>query len=102
MGPKRRRKSPARTRAHPEAPDATAATPGDVSEEQQFTLDDVAEFDDGLMIEIAGTVADKASKTDRGAEATNGQIVIASIRIENKTTKALRRGERPDRGQVRR
>ena len=70
-----------------QAPDATAATPGDVSEEQQFTLDDVAEFDDGLMIEIAGTVADKASKTDRGAEATNGQIVIASIRIENKTQK---------------
>jgi len=58
-----------------------------VSKEQQFTLDDVAEFDDGLMIEVAGTVADKASKTDRGAEATNGQIVIASIRIENKSKK---------------
>ena len=70
-----------------QVPDATAATPGEVSEEQQFTFDDVAEFDDGLMIEIAGTVADKASKTDRGAEATNGQIVIASIRIENKTKK---------------
>ena len=68
-----------------QAPDATAATPGEVSEEQQFTLDDVAEFDDGLMIEVAGTVADKANKTDRGAEATNGQIVIASIRIENKS-----------------
>jgi hypothetical protein len=71
-----------------QAPDATAATPGEVSEEQQFTLDDVAEFDDGLMIEIAGTVADKASKTDRGAEATDGQIVIASVRIENKTKKS--------------
>jgi hypothetical protein len=70
-----------------QAPDSTAATPGEVSEEQQFTLDDVAEFDDGLMIEIAGTVADKASKTDRGAEATNGQIVIASIRIENNSKK---------------
>ena len=69
------------------SPDATAATPGEVAEEQQFTLDDVAEFDDGLMIEVAGTVAEKASKTDRGAEATNGQIVIASIRIENKTKK---------------
>ena len=69
-------------------PDATAATPGEVSEEQQFTFDDVAEFDDGLMIEIAGTVADKASKTDRGAEATNGQIVIASIRIENNTKRS--------------
>ena len=70
------------------APEGTAATPGEVSEEQQFTLDDVAEFDDGLLVEIAGTVADKASKTDRGAEATNGQIVIASVRIENDTKKS--------------
>jgi hypothetical protein len=74
------------------APDATAATPSEVSEEQQFTLDDVAEFDDGLMIEIAGTVADKASKTDRGAEATNDQIVIASIRIENNTKRSYDAG----------
>jgi hypothetical protein len=71
-----------------QSPDATAATPGEVSEEQQFTLDDGAEFDDGLVIEIAGTVADKANKTDRGAEATNGEIVIASIRIENNTKKS--------------
>ena len=85
-----------------QAPDATAATPGEVSEEQQFTLDDVAEFDDGLMIEIAGTVANRASKTDRGAEATNGQIVIASVRIENKTKKSYDAEERPDRCQVRR
>ena len=66
-------------------PSATSATPGEVPEEQQFSLDDVAEFDDGLLIEIAGAVADKATKTDRGAEATNGEIVIASVRIENKT-----------------
>lgn len=70
------------------APEATAATPGEVSEEQQFTFDDVAEFDDGLLVEIAGTVADKANKTDRGAEATNGQMVIASVRIENNTKKS--------------
>ncbi len=68
------------------SPDATSATPGEVPEEQQFSLNDAAEFDDGLLIEIAGTVdADKARKTDRGAEATNGEIVIASVRIENKT-----------------
>jgi hypothetical protein len=68
------------------SPGATNATPGEVPEEQQFSLNDVAEFDDGLLIEIAGTVvADKARKTDRGAEATNGEIVIASVRIENKT-----------------
>ena len=102
VGPKPRAVASGANSAASQAPDATAATPGEVAEEQQFTLDDVAEFDDGLMIEIAGTVADKASKTDRGAEATNGQIVIASIRIENKTQEALRRRERPDRRQVRR
>jgi hypothetical protein len=64
-----------------------AATPAEVPEGQQFKLDDGAEFDDGLVIEIAGTVADKAAKTDRGAEVTNGQIVIASVRIENNTKK---------------
>ena len=69
------------------SPSATGATPADVLEEQQFSLDDIAQFDDGLVIEIAGAVADKAAKTDRGAEATNGEIVIASVRIENKTTK---------------
>jgi hypothetical protein len=67
------------------SPSPTAAT--EVSKGQQFKLDDAAEFDDGLVIEIAGTVADKAAKTDRGAEATNGQIVIASVRIENNTRK---------------
>jgi hypothetical protein len=70
------------------SPDASSATPGEVPDEQQFSLNDVAEFDDGLLIEIAGTVADKATKTDRGAEATNGEIVIASVRIENKTEEA--------------
>ena len=64
---------------------ATSATPAEVPEEQQFSLDDAAEFDDGLLIEIAGAVADKVARTGRAAEATDGEIVIASIRIENKT-----------------
>ena len=64
---------------------ATSATPAEVPEEQQFSLDDAAEFDDGLLIEIAGAVADKAARTGRAAEATDGEMVIASIRIENKT-----------------
>ena len=67
------------------SPSPTGATPAEVPEAQQFSLEDVAEFDDGLLIEIAGSVADRAAKTDRGAEATNGEIVIASVRIENKT-----------------
>ena len=70
----------------PSAVPSSGATPAEVPDEQQFSLDDVAEFDDGLLIEIAGPPdADKARKTDRGAEATNGEIVIASVRIENKT-----------------
>jgi hypothetical protein len=78
---------PAQSAPSPSAGAATA-TPAEVPKEQQFQLDDVAEFDDGLVIEIAGTVADKAVKTDRGAEATNGEIVIASVRIENNTRSA--------------
>jgi hypothetical protein len=74
------------TTATTESPSTTDAAPGEVPEEQRFSLNDIAEFEDGLLIEIAGTpVADKASKTDRGAEATNGEIVIASVRIENQT-----------------
>jgi hypothetical protein len=60
-------------------------TPRSVPSDQRFGFDETAQFDDGLQIEIAGTVADKAKKTDRGAEATHGQIVIASVRIENGT-----------------
>ena len=63
-------------------PSATTTEPPAV---QRFTLDEAAEFDDGLIIEIAGSVADKAKKTDKGAAATKGQIVIASVRIENGT-----------------
>jgi hypothetical protein len=64
-------------------PSAADATPAEVPEGQQFQLGDVAEYDDGILIEIAGAVADEAAKTDRGAEVTNGEIVIASVRIEN-------------------
>jgi len=71
---------------------ATAATPADVPKGQRFTLDDRAQFDDGLVIEIAGTVADRAAKTDRGAEVTDGEIVIASVRIENNSKKAYDAG----------
>ena len=67
------------------SPNTTDTTPGEVPEEQQFSLNDIAEFDDGLLIDIAATVAQKANKTDRGAEATNGEIVIASVRIKNQT-----------------
>jgi hypothetical protein len=66
------------------SPSAADTTPSEVPEGQQFQLGDVAEYDDGLLIEIAGAVADKAAKTDRGAEATNGEIV--SPRSGSRTT----------------
>jgi hypothetical protein len=75
-----------------QSPSATAATAADVLKGQQFSLDDGAQFDDGLVIEIAGAVADRAAKTDRGAEATDGEIVIASVRIENNSKKAYDAG----------
>src|SRR5690348_14879941 len=69
---------------------STSTAPGrapvpDVSEDRRFTLDDVAEYDDGLLIEIAGAAADRARKNEKGADGTDGQIVIASVRIENGT-----------------
>lgn len=62
-------------------------TPGPVTAapDQQFTLDDIAEFDDGLSVEIAGRVADTAAGTARGAEATQGQIVVVTVLVENNT-----------------
>ena len=79
--------------AHPEAtattenpsPSAPVRHLARCQKSSSSALNDIAEFDDGLLIEIAGTVADKANKADRGAEATNGEIVIASVRIENQT-----------------
>jgi hypothetical protein len=68
-----------------QTPTPETQTPRQVPSDQRFGFDETAQYDDGLQIEIAGTVADKAKKTDRGAEATHGQIVIASVRIENGT-----------------
>jgi hypothetical protein len=68
-----------------QTPTPETETPRQVPSDQRFGFDETAQYDDGLQIEIAGTVADRAKKTDRGAEATHGQIVIASVRIENGT-----------------
>ena len=73
----------ASTSAGTSTPTDTSESPRRVAPDQQFSLDETARYDDGLQIEIAGTVADKAKQTDRGAEATRGEIVIASVRIEN-------------------
>jgi hypothetical protein len=70
-------------------PAATSDTPRQVPADQRFSFDETARYDDGLQIEIAGTVADKAKQTDQGAEATRGEIVIASVRIQNGTAQSF-------------
>lgn len=77
--------SPSPTLTGSPTPSASPPLTAEAPAVQQFTLDETVEFDDGLIIEIAGSVADKAKKTQQGAAATNGQIVIASVRIENGT-----------------
>jgi len=77
--------SPTPRVATPTPTPTSAATTSEVPAVQQFALDEAADLDDGLIIEVAGSVADKAKKTDKGAAATKGQIVIASVRIENGT-----------------
>ena len=75
----------------PSAPPAPGMTPGavrpppEVSKDQRFSFDDIAEFPDGVEFEMAGTVASQAEATTRGAESTKGQMVTVSIRIGNAT-----------------
>jgi hypothetical protein len=72
-----------------QTPTTTSENPRQVPADQRFSFDETAHYDDGLQIEIAGTVADKAKQTDRGAEATRGETVIASVRIENGTAQSF-------------
>lgn len=58
-------------------------TPGDVAADQRFDIDEVAEYPDGLEIEVAGATATRAQAGERGAETSRGEIVTASIRIGN-------------------
>ena len=51
--------------------------------DQQFGLDEIAEYPDGLEIEVAGVQATRAEAKDRGAENTRGEMIPASIRIGN-------------------
>ena len=59
--------------------------PTDGAGTETFALDEVAEFDDGLLVEVAGTVATKAEVDYRGAEGNSHEIVVVSVRIENGT-----------------
>ncbi len=77
---------PAPPLAPPSAPagsPAASQTPG----EDDFTFEDAAEFDDGLTIEISGTpLARRAGDHEKGAESTNGELVVVAVLITNTGT----------------
>src|SRR5690606_35067347 len=65
------------------SPAATTADGGE-SDDEGFTFDDVAEFEDGLMIEVTGVpLARKAGEHEKGAEGTNGELVVVGVAITN-------------------
>ena len=70
------------------ASSARAVAVPEVAPDQRFALDDLATFDDGLEVEVAGSVAGRATANDQGADRSGGEIVTASIRIGNNTDEA--------------
>lgn len=61
----------------------TSQTPG----EDDFTFEDAAEFEDGLTIEISGApLARRAGDHEKGAESTNGELVVIAVLITNEGT----------------
>lgn len=60
-------------------------SPTNAPEGDHFSFEDAAEFSDGLSIEIAFTLMDKAKPTDTGAEATDQDMAVVVVRIDNGT-----------------
>lgn len=56
-----------------------------VAPDQRFSFADIAEYPDGLEIEVTDPVAGLAEARHRGAEGTGGAMVISFIRIANGT-----------------
>ncbi len=69
----------------PTSASPSAADTPEVPEDQRLRIGEVAEFDDGLLLEIAGAAADRARKNEKGAERTGGEMIIVSVRLENGT-----------------
>ncbi|GAB3746290.1 hypothetical protein [Microlunatus parietis] len=71
----------------PSAPPSPApSTPASSapSSEDGFTFDDIAEFENGLTIEVAGTpLARNAGSHEKGAEETNGELIVVAVLISN-------------------
>lgn len=74
---------PAPPASSPVSTPSASEDPGD----EGFTFDDAAEFDDGLTIEVSGVpLARRAGEHEKGAEATNGEIVVIAVLITNEGT----------------
>ena len=58
-------------------------------EDSSFGFDDIASYDDGVEVEIVGTVAQQATTGMTGAETTHGQMVVASVLIRNGSVTAV-------------
>ena len=69
-----------------ENPSASSSS-GD--EDSSFGFDDIASYDDGVEVEIVGTVAQQATTGMTGAETTHGQMVVASVLIRNGSVTAV-------------
>lgn len=51
-----------------------------------FTFDQAARYDDGVLIEVSTIEAKRATATQEGAEGTNGDVVIATLVITNRSS----------------
>ena len=60
-------------------------SPPEGGPDEQFGFDDTAEFEDGLLVEVAGATAVRAKPGQKGAELTSGEMIIISVRLENQT-----------------
>lgn len=69
----------------PTEPQDPAKAPSTPPEGVKFTFDQAARWDDGLTVEISTIKKAKANENQRGAEGTEGDIVIAEILVSNET-----------------
>lgn len=75
------------------APDAAPQTPAEdnlaaptfAPDGEEFSLDQAAEFPDGLRVEVNSIAKATANEQQHGAEGTSGTMVVVEIGLTNKT-----------------
>lgn len=67
------------------APSPTGSVAGSASpdEDASFSFDDIASYQGGVEVEIAGTVGRRATVGMTGAESTRGEMVVVSVVLRN-------------------